>query len=263
MRLNIMNENIIVFSMDSSGHLISTIRMADDDLELNIHTNQIHYLSIQAETNVVKDFCFSVHHQDHYTLKMIDDIELAYNKNTNSQSKLFFSKENNNNPEELIFQLEQPIGCAVFDSLLRYYDFSADVSPDFICVEHNSICGAQHGCVFTYININHMNSIDVYKATENEKSSLLQFNKLPNQNTITLTGSCLSNLEKFDVVISCSGAFFKVDIGHLIQIFNKQIYGSINSYRAKMMQRRLLPIVNILSRLKQVEKFLLMDNTAT
>ena len=105
-----------------------------------------------------------------------------------------------------------------------------------------------------------MNSIDVYKSTENGKSSLLQFNKSPEKNTITLSGGSLSNLNKFDVVISCGGALFKVDMDHLIHIFNKQIYGSINSYRAKMIQRRLLPIVNTLSRLKQVEEFLLMDN---
>ena len=263
-----MNENIILFSMDNSGHLISTIRMANDDLELNIHTNQIHYLSIQSESDVnnlvfVKDFCFSVHHQDHYTLKMIENIELAYKKNTNAQSRLFFSKENDSNLEEIIFRLEQPINCAVFDSLPRYYDFSADVSSDFICIEHRSICVAGHGRVSTYININYMNSIDVYKSTENGNHSLLQFNKSPEKNTITLSGGSLSNLNKFDVVISCGGVPFKVDMDHLIQLFNKQIYGTINSYRAKMMQRRLFPIVNTLSKLKQVEQFLLMDNTAT
>ena len=251
--------------MDNSGHLISTIRLADDDLELNIHTNQIHYLSIQAEANindliVVKDFCFSVHHQDHYTLKMIDDIEQAYKKNTHSESPLFFSMENDNdiNPEEIIFKLEQPINCTVFNSLSNYYDFSADVSPDFICIEHD--LDYQHSSKrLSFININYVTSIDVYRK-DDERSSLLQFNKSSNKNTITLYGGSLYNLKKFDVVVWCGGMPFKVDMDHLIQVFNKQIYGSIDSYRSKMMERRLRSMVNILNQFKRVEQFLLMDN---
>ena len=93
---------------------------------------------------------------------------------------------------------------------------------------------------------------------QNQPTPLYLLNFRKEQDKIVDADGSVYHFNQLYVTISFETVVFSVDVNHLIRVFNKQRFGSYNTYRTKLMQRRLSFMVEKLSRLKQIPNFLNM-----
>ena len=245
-----MNNTPVSISFSNNGKLVLIFGDMNGSSQIELDTRDVHYISIKQDKDgntMLHHLCFNVHHDNLDVLTIINEFEA---KNT---IKIF--DRDHCNEETLCctcFTLKTPINCVVFESFLRYTDLSADVSTDFVCVEYPH---EDNDGTLTYINFDYMYSFYVF---QNQPTPLYLLNFRKEQDKIVDVDGSVYHFNQLYVTISFETVVFSVDVNYLIQVFNKQRFGSYNSYRTKLMQRRLSFMVEKLSRLKQIPNFLNM-----
>lgn len=129
-----MNNTPVSISFSNNGKLLLIFGDMNGSSQIELHTRDVHYISIKQDKDgntMLNHLCFNVRHDNLDVLNIIDEFE------TKNTIKIF---DRDSYHEETLcftcFTLKTPINCVVLESFLRYTDLSADVSPDFVCVEY-------------------------------------------------------------------------------------------------------------------------------
>lgn len=168
--------------------------------------------------------------------------------------------------------LNNTIPCVIFDSAKRYTSFPMDTCNDFICIQEPAY---ENDGNLIYVNLKQMNHFSIHCSNSDlSKDFMFEFKKLPDGDF----GLEKGNIYDFNhyyvkiVIVSSNGnstiadgvcVDFKVKLGHIIDVFNKQMYGSSQSFRARMMKRRLAFMTAKMMQLQQIGYFLDMPTGLT
>lgn len=161
--------------------------------------------------------------------------------------------------------LKNKIRCVVFDSAKRYTSFPMDTCNDFICIQEPNY---DNNGDLIYVNFNQINHFSIHCSNSDlSKDFMFGFKKLSDGDfelkkgniydinhyyvKIIIGTSTGNNTSADDVCVN-----FKVKLGYIIDVFNKQMYGSSQSFRARMMKRRLAFITTKTMQLQQIGYFL-------
>lgn len=223
--ISISNKGSVVFVL-SSGK------------EFAIDTNSIHYiaaLNTTEKNDILGAMQFEISKNNDDVLDII------------KESGLFHVKEHHSN--NMLCTLKQHTPFVVADSLKNYRDFPADVCNDLICIQEPSLENTH--LPFAFINLNYMDTMEITNCGT-DTDSLFGFKKINGK--LEVQRGKLNNLNECYVVITFGNKSFMVKVQSLIEVLNKQQYGSYNTYRTKVMQRRLSLIVNKLIQLKTMHQ---------
>ena len=163
--------------------------------------------------------------------------------------------------DDWICVLKNSIRCVVFDSAKRYTSFPMDTCNDFICIQEPTY---ENDGNLIYVNLKQMNHCS---NSDLSKDFMFEFKKLPDGDFGLEKGNIYDiNHYYAKIVIGSSNSNsttaygvcldFKVKMGHIIDVFNKQMYGSSQSFRARMMKRRLAFMTAKMMQLQQIGYFL-------
>lgn len=206
--------------------------------EFSIDTNSVHYIAALESTEEIDTLGamrFEISKNNANVLSIIQ------------KSGLFHVKEYHSN--NMLCTLKQHTPFVVTDSLKNYRDFSADVCNDLICIQEPTV--ENTNLPFVFINLNYMDTMEVNNfGIDND--SLFGFTKINGK--FQFKRGKLNNLNECYAMITFGSKSFMLKVKSLIEVLNKQQYGSLNSYRAKKMKERLSPIVNKLVQLNQIHQ---------
>ena len=223
--ISISHDGFVVFAL-SSGK------------EFAIDTNSVHYIAVFnpiGENDLLSEMQFEI---SKHNTNVLDVIQ---------QSNLFHVKDHHSN--NMLCTLIQNTEFVVADSLKNYCAFPADVCNDLICIQEP--ISAIFGDRFVFINLNYMDTMEINNCGI-DTDSLFGFKKIDGK--LEVQRGKLNNLNECYAVITFGNKSFTVKIQSLIEVLNKQQYGSYNTYRTKVIQRRLSLIVNKLIQLKQMHQ---------
>ena len=152
--------------------------------------------------------------------------------------------------------LKNTIPCVIFDSAKRYTSFPIDTCNDFICIQEPNYDNGD----LIYVNLNQLNHFSIH-CSNLSKDFMFEFKKLPN----VIVNNNIYDINHYYAKIVIGGYTggtrvtdinFEVKLEHIIDVFNKQIYGSTQSFRARMMQRRLAFMTAKMMQVQQIGYFL-------
>lgn len=165
--------------------------------------------------------------------------------------------------------LKNSIRCVVFDSAKRYTSFPMDTCNDFICIQEPTY---ENDGNLIYVNLKQMNHFSIHCSNSDlSKDFMFEFKKLPDGDFGLEKGNIYDINHYYAKIIiggytdstSVTDVDFKVKLGHIIDVFNKQMYGSSQSFRARMMKRRLAFMTAKMMQLQQIGYFLDMPTGLT
>ena len=167
--------------------------------------------------------------------------------------------------------LKNKIQCVIFDSAKHYTSFPIDTCNDFVCIQEPSYDNGD----LIYVNLNQISHFSIHCSNSDlSKDFMFEFKKLPDGDFGLEKGNIYDiNHYYAKIVISSSNGNstiadgvcvdFKVKLGHIIDVFNKQMYGSSQSFRTRMMKRRLAFMTAKMMQLQQIGYFLDMPTGLT
>lgn len=155
--------------------------------------------------------------------------------------------------------LRNTIPCVVFDSAKRYTSFPMDTCNDFVCIQEPSYDNGD----LIYVNLNQISHFSIH-CSNLSKDFMFEFKKSPDGDFGLEKGNIYDINHYYAKIIigsytdstSVTDVDFKVKLGHIIDVFNKQMYGSSQSFRARMMKRRLAFMTAKMMQLQQIGYFL-------
>ena len=203
-----------------------------------IDTNSVHYIVVlesAEEIDTLDTMQFEISQNNADVLDIIQE------------SGLFYVKRHHDN--NMLCTLKQHTPFVVADSLKNYRDFPADLCNDLICVQEPTVENTR--LPFVFINLNYMDTMEVNNCGIDNDSSF-GFTKINGK--FQFKRGKLNNLNECYAMITFGSKSFMLKVKSLIEVLNKQQYGSLNSYRAKKMKERLSPIVNKLVQLNQIHQ---------
>lgn len=160
--------------------------------------------------------------------------------------------------------LKNTIPCVIFDSAKRYTSFPMDTCNDFVCIQEPSYDNGD----LIYVNLNQISHFSIHCSNSDlSKDFMFEFKKIPDGDFGLEKGNIydINHYYVKIVVGSTNGnstvadgvcVDFKVKLVHIIDVFNKQMHGSSQSFRARMMKRRLAFMTAKMMQLQQIGYFL-------
>lgn len=245
--ISVSNNGQMVFIFSNCGN--KNISSASTEIVLN--TNDIHCVVVNQSYN------------DNNELKQLrfvldkDDVELhsaVYNTHLFDMIKC--------STGDWICVLKNTISCVIFDSAKRYTSFPMDTCNDFICIQEPNY---DNNGDLIYVNLNQMNHFSIHCSNSGlSKEFMFEFKKLPDGDFGLEKGNIYDFNHYYAKIIIggyTGGTIFtdmnfEVKLKHLIDVFNKQMYGSSQSFRARMMKRRLAFMTAKMTQLQQIGYFL-------
>lgn len=224
-KISISYNGAVIFSLNSGK-------------EFAIDTNSVHYIAVLESTEEIDTLGAMQFEISKNNADVFDVIQ---------KSGLFHVKEHHSNNTLCVLKQHTPF--VVADSLKNYRDFPADFCNDLICIQEPTT--ENTNLPFVFINLNYMDTMEVNNfGIDND--SLFGFTKINGK--LQFKRGKLNNLNECYAVIDFGSKSFMLKVKSLIEVLNKQQYGSLNSYRAKKMKERLSPIVNKLVQLNQIHQ---------
>lgn len=155
--------------------------------------------------------------------------------------------------------LRNTIPCVIFDSAKRYTSFPMDTCNDFICIQEPNYDNGD----LIYVNLNQLNHFSIH-CSNLSKDFMFEFKKLPDGDFELEKGNIYDINHYYAKIViggytdsrSITDVNFEVKLEHIIDVFNKQMYGSSQSFRAKMMKRRLAFMTAKMMQVQQIGYFL-------
>lgn len=154
--------------------------------------------------------------------------------------------------------LKNTIPCVIFDSAKRYTSFPIDTCNDFICIQEPKY---DNNGDLIYVNLNQLNHFTIH-CSNLSKDFMFKFKKLSDGYFGLEKGNIYDINHYYAKIVigtdstSVTDVIFEVKLEHIIDVFNKQIYGSSQSFRAKMMKRRLAFMTAKMMQVQQIGYFL-------
>jgi hypothetical protein len=164
--------------------------------------------------------------------------------------------------------LRNTISCVIFDSAKRYTSFPMDTCNDFVCIQEPSYDNGD----LIYVNLNQISHFSIHCSNlDLSKDFMFEFKKLPDGDFGLKKGNIYDINHYYAKIViggytdsrSVTDVDFEVKLGHIIDVFNKQMYGSSQSFRARMMKRRLAFMTAKMMQLQQIGYFLDMPTGLT
>lgn len=158
--------------------------------------------------------------------------------------------------------LNNTIPCVIFDSAKRYTSFPMDTCNDFICIQEPTYYNDGN---LIYVNLKQMNHFSIHCSNSDlSKDFMFEFKKLPDGDFGLEKGNIYDINNYYAKIVigsstdstSVTDVDFKVKLEHIIDVFNKQMHGSSQSFRARMMKRRLAFMTAKMMQLQQIGYFL-------
>ena len=157
--------------------------------------------------------------------------------------------------------LKNKIQCVIFDSAKHYTSFPIDTCNDFVCIQEPSYDNGD----LIYVNLNQINHFSIHCSNSDlSKDFMFEFKKLPDGDFGLEKGNIYDINNYYAKIVigsstdstSVTDVDFKVKLEHIIDVFNKQMHGSSQSFRARMMKRRLAFMTAKMMQLQQIGYFL-------
>lgn len=242
--ISVSNDGQMVFIFSNCGN--QSISSASTEIVLD--TNDIHCVVVNQSSN------------DNGKLKQLrfvldkDDVELhsaVYNAHLFDMIKCATG--------DWICVLRNTIPCVIFDSAKRYTSFPMDTCNDFICIQEPNYDNGD----LIYVNLNQLNHFSIH-CSNLSKDFMFEFKKLPDGDFELEKGNIYDINHYYAKIViggytdsrSITDVNFEVKLEHIIDVFNKQMYGSSQSFRAKMMKRRLAFMTAKMMQVQQIGYFL-------
>lgn len=242
--ISVSNDGQMVFIFSNCGN--QSISSASTEIVLD--TNDIHCVVVNQSSN------------DNGKLKQLrfvldkDDVELhsaVYNTHLFDMIKCATG--------DWICVLRNTIPCVIFDSAKRYTSFPMDTCNDFICIQEPNYDNGD----LIYVNLNQLNHFSIH-CSNLSKDFMFEFKKLPDGDFELEKGNIYDINHYYAKIViggytdsrSITDVNFEVKLEHIIDVFNKQMYGSSQSFRAKMMKRRLAFMTAKMMQVQQIGYFL-------
>ena len=248
--ISVSHDGKMVFIFSNCGN--KAISSASTEVVLD--TQDIHYVVVNqsvSDSTQLEKLCFVVNK---------DDVELhsaIYSTHLFNMIKC--------STGDWIYVLNNTIPCVIFDSAKRYTSFPMDTCNDFVCIQEPTY---ENDGNLIYVNLKQMNHFSVHCSNSDlSKDFMFEFKKLPDGDFGLEKGNIYDiNHYYAKIVIGSSNGNstsadyacvdFKVKLGHIIDVFNKQMHGSSQSFRARMMKRRLAFMTAKMMQLEQIGYFL-------
>ena len=226
--------------------------------EIVLDTHDIHYVVVNqsvSDSTQLEKLCFVVNK---------DDVELhsaIYSTHLFNMIKC--------STGDWICVLNNTIPCVIFDSAKRYTSFPMDTCNDFICIQEPTY---ENDGNLIYVNLKQMNHFSIHCSNSDlSKDFMFEFKKLPDGDFGLEKGNIYDINHYYAKIVigsytdstSVTDVDFKVKLEHIIDVFNKQMHGSSQSFRARMMKRRLAFMTAKMMQLQQISYFLDMPTGLT
>lgn len=243
---------------DDIINLLSNFIILSASTEIVLDTHDIHYVVVNqsvSDSTQLEKLCFVVNK---------DDVELhsaIYSTHLFNMIKC--------STGDWICVLNNTIPCVIFDSAKRYTSFPMDTCNDFICIQEPTY---ENDGNLIYVNLKQMNHFSIHCSNSDlSKDFMFEFKKLPDGDFGLEKGNIYDINHYYAKIVigsytdstSVTDVDFKVKLEHIIDVFNKQMHGSSQSFRARMMKRRLAFMTAKMMQLQQISYFLDMPTGLT
>lgn len=247
------NQPVVSISVSHDGQMVFIFSncgnqaISSASTEIVLDTNDIHCVVVNQSSNdngELKQFRFVLDK---------DDVELhsaVYNTHLFDMIKCATG--------DWFCVLKNKISCVIFDSAKRYTSFPIDTCNDFICIQEPNCDNGD----LIYVNLNQLNHFSIH-CSNLSKDFMFEFKKLPNGYFGLEKGNIYDVNHYYAKIViggytggtSITDVAFEVKLEHIIDVFNKQMYGS-SSFRARMLKRRLAFMTAKMMQVQQIGYFL-------
>ena len=248
------NQAAVSISVSHDGEMVLTVATnSSASTEIVLDTNDIHCVVVNhsaSDNNELKQLRFVLDKND------VELYSAIHNTHLFDMIKC--------STDDWICVLKNTIPCVIFDSAKRYTSFPMDTCNDFICIQEPNY---DNNGDLIYVNLNQLNHFSIHCSNSDlSKDFMFGFKKLPDGDFELEKGNIYDfNHYYAKIVISNStsatdntGIDFKVKVKleHIIDVFNKQMYDTSQSFRARMMRHRLAFMTAKMMQLQQIGYFL-------